>query len=102
MNQQFKKGVLEICILQLILKKDLYGYEIVKMLHEKFNVSESTIYPIIRRLSVEGLCETYLLESSSGPARKYYKITTKGKKHLKKEKEEWIKFNEVVKEILEK
>ena len=82
MNTQFRKGVLEICVLTLISKKDMYGYEIVQNISKVIEVNEGTIYPILRRLTKEGYFETYILESNEGPARKYYKITDSGKKIL--------------------
>ena len=82
MNTQFKKGVLEICVLALISKKDMYGYEIVQNISKVIEVNEGTIYPLLRRLTKEEFFETYILESNEGPARKYYKITELGKKNL--------------------
>ena len=79
MNTQFRKGVLEICVLTLISKKDMYGYEIVQNISKVIEVNEGTIYPILRRLTKEEYFETYILESNEGPARKYYKITDKGR-----------------------
>ena len=92
MNTQFRKGVLEICVLTLISKKDMYGYEIVQNISKVIEVNEGTIYPILRRLTKEGYFETYILESNEGPARKYYKLTAEGKNNLKKLTKEWNEF----------
>ncbi|MGL6105717.1 PadR family transcriptional regulator [Romboutsia sp.] len=92
MNTQFKKGVLEICVLTLISKKDMYGYEIVQNISKVIEVNEGTIYPILRRLTKEGYFETYILESNEGPARKYYKITPDGTDNLDKLTKEWKEF----------
>lgn len=92
MNTQFRKGVLEICVLTLISKKDMYGYEIVQNISKVIEVNEGTIYPILRRLTKEGYFETYILESNEGPARKYYKLTAEGKNNLKKLTKEWNDF----------
>ena len=92
MNTQFRKGVLEICVLTLISKKDMYGYEIVQNISKVIEVNEGTIYPILRRLTKEGYFETYILESNEGPARKYYKLTAEGKNSLKKLTKEWNDF----------
>ena len=89
MNTQFRKGVLEICVLTLISKKDMYGYEIVQNISKVIEVNEGTIYPILRRLTKEGYFETYILESNEGPARKYYKLTAEGKNNLNKLIKEW-------------
>ncbi|MGL4914576.1 MAG: PadR family transcriptional regulator [Romboutsia sp.] len=96
MNTQFRKGVLEICVLALISKKDMYGYEIVQNISKVIDVNEGTIYPILRRLTKEEYFETYILESSEGPARKYYKLTTLGKENLAKLMREWKDFVKAV------
>lgn len=96
MNTQFKKGVLEICVLALISKKDMYGYEIVQNISKVIEVNEGTIYPLLRRLTKEGYFETYILESSEGPARKYYKITDLGRENLINLIKEWKNFTSAV------
>ena len=63
MVTQFKKGVLELCVLSLISKKDCYGYEIVEVISRAIEVSEGTIYPLLRRLITEKYCTTYLKEN---------------------------------------
>lgn len=100
MNTQFKKGVLEICVLTLISKKDMYGYEIVQNISKVIEVNEGTIYPILRRLTKEGYFETYILESNEGPARKYYKITAEGTANLNKLTKEWKEFVKAVNTFL--
>lgn len=100
MNTQFKKGVLEICVLTLISKKDMYGYEIVQNISKVIEVNEGTIYPILRRLTKEGYFETYILESNEGPARKYYKITAEGMANLNKLTKEWKEFVKAVNTFL--
>ena len=64
MVKQFKKVVLELCVLSLISKKDCYGYEIVEVISQAIEVSEGTIYPLLRRLITEQYCTTYLKEYS--------------------------------------
>ena len=96
MNTQFRKGVLEICVLALISKKDMYGYEIVQNISKVIEVNEGTIYPLLRRLTKEGYFETYILESTEGPARKYYKITDLGIENLKVLIDEWGRFTQAV------
>ncbi len=102
MNVQFKKGVLEICVLCLIDSKDYYGYELVQDISENIDISEGSVYPLLRRLSKEGFFETYLKESPGGPPRKYYKITEIGSKRAKDLKNEWFDFNKQVIILLEK
>ncbi|MGL4761971.1 MAG: PadR family transcriptional regulator [Sarcina sp.] len=99
MNAQFKKGILELCILSEVKKSDKYGYKIVQCL-DSLSVNEGTVYPILRRLTKEGLFESYIVESEEGPARKYYKITNLGEEKLKVMLTEWEDFYEAVKNIL--
>jgi PadR family transcriptional regulator, regulatory protein PadR len=79
---QLRKGVLELCILNALKEEERYGYDLVKMLVElpALEITEGTIYPLLSRLRVQGLVATRLEESTSGPARKYYKLTKEGKK----------------------
>ena len=72
MDPQLKKGILKICILQLINQEDQYGYDIVKKLHEFFeDTEESTIYAILRRMFRENYTMVYYSDISNGPKRKY-------------------------------
>lgn len=100
MNSQFKKGVIELCVLKFILEKDMYGYEIVGEISEFINISENTIYPILRRLTKENNFKTYLKESNEGPPRKYYKITNQGRGKYLDLKKDWDLFNKQVLLIL--
>lgn len=100
MNIQFKKGVLELLVLSLLIEKDRYGYELVEEISNHINISEGTIYPLLRRLKNDRFVETYLKESQSGPPRKYYKLTENGKKSHKEQLEEWNSFICSVNDIL--
>jgi PadR family transcriptional regulator PadR len=101
MNPQFNKGVVELCVLALVNKRDFYGYELVEAISKKIEISEGTIYPILRRLTQENYFETYLQESSEGPPRKYYRMTASGRKATEKLMEEWNKFSEGVKSLIQ-
>lgn len=101
MNAQFKKGILELCVLTLIGRRDCYGYELVEEISKKFEISEGTIYPILRRLTEENYFETYLRESSAGPPRKYYRITERGQEAQKQLLTEWKEFDQQVKSLLD-
>jgi PadR family transcriptional regulator PadR len=92
MNIQFKKGVLELCALALLAKKNRYGYELVNEISKTISISEGTIYPLLRRLKNDGFVTTYLEESSEGAPRKYYQLTKAGKEMEKELKEEWLTF----------
>lgn len=100
MNIQFKKGVLELCVLALLIKRDCYGYELVSDISKNIAISEGTIYPLLKRLKDEGFVNTYLQESQEGPPRKYYRLTDLGKKEADSLKEEWMRFVEGVNKII--
>ena len=101
-NTQFKKGVLELLILVMVEKKDMYGYELVEKVSKVVDVSEGTIYPILKRLTNEGYFEAYTKESTEGPIRKYYHITSSGLEVIKKELIEWRKFSKSVNDFIER
>ena len=100
MNIQFKKGVLELCVLSLLTKRDYYGYELVEHISKFISISEGTIYPLLRRFRTEGYVTTYLQESQEGPPRKYYKITSKGKEVYDELEIEWESFIDGVNNII--
>ncbi|MDO5027656.1 MAG: PadR family transcriptional regulator [Bacillota bacterium] len=92
MNTQFKKGVLELLVFSLLKDRDHYGYEMVEKISSHINISEGTIYPLLRRLNKDGYVSTYLQESQSGPPRKYYKLTGEGYRQYEKQINEWFEF----------
>lgn len=92
MNIQFKKGVLELCVLSLLHKKDFYGYELVEHISKDISISEGTIYPLLRKFRKEGYVDTYLQESQEGPPRKYYNLTSKGEEVYEVMYVEWKDF----------
>ena len=100
MNVQYKKGVLELCILAMLNKKDTYGYELSETISEKIDISDGTVYPILRKLKADGLVKTYLSEESSGPPRKYYALTETGRAEFKNNAKEWLEFSNTVNEII--
>jgi len=99
-NIQFKKGVLELCILVILDKKDCYGYELVQTVSRHIAISEGSVYPLLRRLTKEEYFTTYLQESTEGPPRKYYSLTVKGKTYLNQLIEEWNEFSTGVNQII--
>lgn len=100
MNIQFKKGVLELCVLSILSRKDCYGYELVNEISQNISISEGTIYPLLRRLMNDGMFTTYLKESSEGPPRKYYTLTEIGRREQKALVAEWELFNVGVSSII--
>ena len=101
MNIQFKKGVLNLCVLVLLDKQDRYGYELVQKISDQVSISEGSVYPLLRRLTKEGYFTTYLQESSEGPPRKYYKLTDAGRTYLYEQLTEWKSFTEGVNTLIE-
>jgi PadR family transcriptional regulator PadR len=100
MNIQFKKGVLELCVLSVLARKDCYGYELVNEISKNISISEGTIYPLLRRLMDEGYFTTYLQESQEGPPRKYYRLTDYGRRTRDELCREWSLFVEGVTRIV--
>ena len=96
MNVQFKKGVLELCVLVLLDKQDRYGYELVRSISNRIEISEGSVYPLLRRLTKEEYFTTYLQESSEGPSRKYYTLTDKGRTYLYQLLREWNELSQGV------
>ena len=101
MNPQFKKGVLEMIVLESVRNRDMYGYELVTEVSKVIDVNEGTIYPLLKRLTNEHYFETYLRESSEGPPRKYYKLTILGKERMCELKENWLSFKDSVNKFIE-
>jgi PadR family transcriptional regulator PadR len=100
MDTQFKKGIIEVCVLSELDKEDTYGYLLVKTLSHYLEIGESTIYTMLRKLTLEGILEQYEMESADGPTRKYYRLTGKGKQRAYQLKHDWLTFNEKVNKVL--
>lgn len=77
MDAQLRKGLLEFCALAALREKDSYGYQIIKDVSEYIDISESTLYPILRRLESDGKVESYNTEYNNR-IRKYYRMTECG------------------------
>lgn len=101
MNPQYKKGVLELCVLSLLKSRDCYGYEISEYLSKQIDIADGTVYPILRKLKSDGLLTTYLQEESGGPPRKYYSLTELGRESYEKDRAEYLRFAKAVEEMLE-
>lgn len=100
MNAQFKKGVLELIVLESVHRKDMYGYELVEEVSKVIDVNEGTIYPLLRRLTNERYFETYLRESTEGPPRKYYHLTAAGVLYRDELEQEWMLLADRVRQFL--
>ena len=101
MNTQYKKGVLELCVLALLRQRDCYGYEISEILSRRVDIADGTVYPILRKLKADGLLTTYLQEESGGPPRKYYKLTELGRETYQNDRTEYLNFAQSVRTLLE-
>jgi len=97
---QLKKGVLELCVLALLSREDAYGYDIASRLSASIGMAEGTVYPLMRRMQGDGLVETYLVESSAGPSRKYYRLTAAGRASFAAQRDAWRAFARAVETTL--
>jgi PadR family transcriptional regulator PadR len=88
MDIQLKRGLLDVCVLSAIKNEPSYGYRIIKDIKPYVEVSESTLYPILRRLEETGLL-TVQSTAHNGRLRKYYYITESGRKRIRDFEEEW-------------
>lgn len=101
MNSQLKRGTLELCVLSILARRDCYGYELVNAISESMHITEGTIYPLLKRLKDDGSITSYLVESTEGPPRKYYRITDGGREKKNELESQWIAFYKSINRILE-
>lgn len=88
MDIQLKKGLLETCVLAVLNKGDSYGYQIIRDISTCIEMTESTLYPILKRLEGAACLTTYSVEHN-GRLRKYYRITDAGRSRIREFLEEW-------------
>ena len=95
-------GVLDMCLMSIIDEEASYGYEMVSKLRARgLNLaSEGSIYPLLSRLQKQGMIESYLVQSSEGPARKYYRMSEDGREILGRWRSEWREFSTAVDAVL--
>lgn len=98
---QLRKGALDLCVLAVLSRGESYGYEIASTLVAAVNMGEGTIYPLMRRMQNDGLVATRLVESSSGPPRKYYRLTPLGRQAFEDHRRDWRSFGGAVDKLLE-
>lgn len=87
-DPQMKRGLLEICVLAALAKEDSYGYKIIKDLSVCIDISESTLYPILRRLETAGGVSEYSV-AHNGRLRKFYRITQAGQEQIDSFLQSW-------------
>lgn len=101
MDIQLKRGLLDVCVLAAIKDEDSYGYKIIKDMKPYIEMSESTLYTILKRLELSNMLTVKSIEHD-GRLRKYYHITTKGIQRIEEFKKEWCEvisiYNFVTKE----
>lgn len=88
MDVQLRRGLLEVCVLTVLCRGDSYGYRLVRDVSEIIEISESTLYPILKRLEAAGMVSVYSVEHN-GRLRRYYKITDAGRARIDVFMEEW-------------
>lgn len=98
------RGHIDTIILDLLLEKDMYGYELANVIKLKsnylFDIKEATLYSVLQRLEKKELISSYLGEKSHGRKRRYYKITPFGKAYLKEMISEWNTLKEIMYKML--
>lgn len=103
-DRELVKGSTSLIVLQMLMEKDRYGYELVKEMEKAsgnvLEVKEGTLYPALHKLEQKGYVEAYWKEQPKGPARKYYCITPDGKQILDSKTKEWGKFVSMMNGIL--
>ena len=88
MDIQLKRGILDVCVLAAIKDNDSYGYQIIKDVKPYIEITESTLYTILKRLETADMLTVYSIEHN-GRLRKYYHITSTGLRRIEEFKKEW-------------
>ena len=103
--KQLRKGVLELVVLKLLSKKEMYGYELVAELNrqgDSFSIKEGTLYPILYRLEDDGLMVTRWVQSASrGQPKKYYSVTGKGEQVMRESYAQWKAIARDIERVME-
>ena len=99
MEMQMKRGLLDVCVLAAIKNEDSYGYTLTQKARQIVDISESTLYPVLRRLQKSGYLTTYD-EPYQGRNRRYYTITDSGRNILSYYEKEWIIYKTKIDELI--
>jgi PadR family transcriptional regulator PadR len=100
MNSQFKRGVVELCVLKLLTKQRLSTYGVLERLSKPLDVNENTVYPVIRRLLADGYLDVEKKENPVGAPRKYFFATSSGVEYVTTLQQQWTEFTKGVDGIL--
>ncbi len=93
-------SLMDLCVLSLAAREDLYGYKLTQQMKALFDISESSLYPVLRRLTKAGLLKTYDLPHD-GRMRRYYALTDSGFQALSEYREEWESFAKKINDLVE-
>lgn len=103
-NRELVKGSTSILVLQLLVERDMYGYELVKEIEKRsdnhLQMKEGTLYPGLHKLEKQGYVEYYWQEQEKGPKRKYYKITAEGQAILAERTSEWHEYVKIMNHLI--
>ena len=100
MESQFRRGILDACVLAVLERGESYGYQMVKDINEFIPITESTLYPILKRLEASEML-TVFSQEHNGRLRKYYRITDKGRDHITQLLKEWEEIVRIYQYIME-
>lgn len=100
------RGYTDMLLLSILDERDSYGYQVNQLLKEKtdgvFSLTEATLYTSFKRLEKQDTIISYWLETENQKKRKYYSITSEGKKLLVEKKKEWVQANKLIEKVIEK
>lgn len=99
MTYQLTAPLLDACVLGIVNKEDAYGYTLTQRAQLVVDISESTLYPVLRRLQKSGLLSTYDVPYQ-GRNRRYYSITDEGREALNYYRTEWVKYRDSINMLL--
>ncbi|MBR0382564.1 MAG: PadR family transcriptional regulator [Eubacterium sp.] len=97
---KIESSLLDACALAILSRGDTYGYEITQKMKSAISISESTLYPVLRRLQKENFCRTYD-QPHHGRNRRYYAITEKGLSKLENYRQQWYEYRTSIEQLLE-
>lgn len=104
MDKKMMAASTSLLLLKLLEEEDMYGYQMIRELEERsehvFSMKEGTMYPVLHALEEEGAVESYEKAADTGRIRKYYHLTGKGQRLLKKKQDEWETYEKAVRAVL--
>lgn len=100
---QLRKGLVQFAVLLLLRNREAYGYQILEELSqsEALQVTESTLYPVLARLARDGALAVRVEPSAKGPPRRYYRLTTVGRRQLSDMQTQWVAMSESLQSLLQ-